>query len=438
MSEQMLGADLQQLEDLAAAFDKAGTEIAAKADTLRDKIDASVDAFVAALDGLARDASTLTSAIDTEIDGVSTQASGVQWTGGNRGAFDTDLGTFNTAVKTGTAAINTDIGDAEERRRGPLHAGPHRVRRRPEDLGRGGRHLGEGDADGRRHAAHQPRRSRQRGVDVRLTDQIPAAGPPASGGGGVPWRRSITILLVTAFVAAAVVAIARSDGFPATDALAARATHWFVHRPSGRVVLADGYDGVGLARLELESPGAPVSVADGGGGAYVLDPSTGDATADRHRRPPAGLAVTRRAARGGGPDRRRRPAGPGGREPQHLAGVRRDPGGGGDRVLRRRRPADAGRPGRHGVVGHRGGPRPHLADGRGRHGRPRCAGRRAHARRGATRRARPLRSPAADGDWSVGGRRRRRAPQRARAAATRAGGGVRVGGRRRRALVRRR
>ncbi len=116
-------------------------------------------------------------------------------------------------------------------------------------------------------------------MDVRLTDQISAAGPRASGGGGVPWRRSITILLVTAFVAAAVVAIARSDGFPATDALAARATRWFVHRPSGRVVLADGYDGVGLARLELESPGAPVSVAEGGGGAYVLDPSTGDATA---------------------------------------------------------------------------------------------------------------------------------------------------------------
>ena len=34
----------------------------------------------------------------------------MQWTGGNRGAFDGDLGTFNTAVKSGTAAINTDIG----------------------------------------------------------------------------------------------------------------------------------------------------------------------------------------------------------------------------------------------------------------------------------------------------------------------------------------
>jgi len=109
-SEEVLGADLQQLEDLAAAYDTAGTEIAAKGETLRGKINEAVVVFIATLDGLARDASTLTTAIDTEIDGVSTQAAGVQWTGTNRTAFDGDLGAFNTAVKTGTTAINTDIG----------------------------------------------------------------------------------------------------------------------------------------------------------------------------------------------------------------------------------------------------------------------------------------------------------------------------------------
>ena len=119
MSEQMLGADLQQLDDLATAFDTAGTEIAAKADTLRDKIDAAVDAFVAALDGLARDASTLTSRSTVRSTGCRTQAGGVQWTGANRVAFDGDLGTFNTAVKTGTARHQHRHRDAEERRREP-------------------------------------------------------------------------------------------------------------------------------------------------------------------------------------------------------------------------------------------------------------------------------------------------------------------------------
>ena len=92
MSDQMLGADLQHLEDSSTAFEQAGAQIGAKADALRDKINVAVEAFVTTLDGLARDATTLTGAIDREIEGVSTQAGGVQWTGGNRDAFDGDLG----------------------------------------------------------------------------------------------------------------------------------------------------------------------------------------------------------------------------------------------------------------------------------------------------------------------------------------------------------
>lgn len=109
MSEQMLGADLQQLEDLAAAFETAGAQIAARADELRDKIGTSVEAFVDALDQLRAQTLVLTGDIDVEIQAVGTQAAGVQWTGNNRLAFDTDLGAFTRSVNTGTAAINTDI-----------------------------------------------------------------------------------------------------------------------------------------------------------------------------------------------------------------------------------------------------------------------------------------------------------------------------------------
>jgi hypothetical protein len=95
----------------------------------------------------------------------------------------------------------------------------------------------------------------------------------------VPWRRSVAVLAVTALAAIGAVVVVRSDGFPATDASAARATRWFVHRATGRVVLADGYAGTGLARLDFARAGAPVTVADGGEAAFVLDPTTGEARA---------------------------------------------------------------------------------------------------------------------------------------------------------------
>ena len=93
----------------------------------------------------------------------------------------------------------------------------------------------------------------------------------------VPWRRAVAIVAVSAAALTAVVAVVRSDGLPAIDASATRATRWFVHQATGRVVLADGYGGQALVRLDAAADGSPITVAEGAGGAYLLDGSNAEA-----------------------------------------------------------------------------------------------------------------------------------------------------------------
>lgn len=108
MSE-LTGADLGQLDDLAAAFTTAGNEIAAKGEALRTRIQASIDAFNASLTSLQSTTQALTEQTNAEMQALRDQGASVGWTGNNRTAFDGDLAAFGNAVNTGTAQINTDI-----------------------------------------------------------------------------------------------------------------------------------------------------------------------------------------------------------------------------------------------------------------------------------------------------------------------------------------
>ena len=106
---------------------------------------------------------------------------------------------------------------------------------------------------------------------------------------------------MTAAVAAVVVALLAvtvvfsADGLPAVDASSARATRWFVHRPSGTVVLADGYAGRAVASTDTEAQGTDMSVAESAAGAYLLNDSTAEVrsleTADFSLGAPINLAA---------------------------------------------------------------------------------------------------------------------------------------------------
>ncbi len=95
----------------------------------------------------------------------------------------------------------------------------------------------------------------------------------------VTWRNAFAATAATLMVLFAVIVVVRADGLPAVDAASARATAWFVHQKTGRIVLVDGYGGRALASLDAGTQGEQLSVAEGGPGAYVLNDNTGEARA---------------------------------------------------------------------------------------------------------------------------------------------------------------
>lgn len=114
MSENMTGADLEQLDALSTAYSTAGAEIAGQASDLRQRIQVAVDGFAATMSRLHQQSTTLTQGMNDETASVAATASGVAWTGSNRAAFDGDMQTFVSSVRTGTASI--DAGVTELRR----------------------------------------------------------------------------------------------------------------------------------------------------------------------------------------------------------------------------------------------------------------------------------------------------------------------------------
>ncbi len=92
----------------------------------------------------------------------------------------------------------------------------------------------------------------------------------------VTWRQTTAALLAAVLALGALVVVFRSDGLPAIDAAASRATRWFVHQPTGRIVLADGYGGRALASLDVGAEGSQLRVIEGGPGAYVVNDSTAE------------------------------------------------------------------------------------------------------------------------------------------------------------------
>ena len=93
----------------------------------------------------------------------------------------------------------------------------------------------------------------------------------------VTWRQVVAATAATLVALFAVIVVVRSDGLAAVDAASARATAWFVHQPTGRVVLVDGYGGRALASLDAATQGEDITVAEGGPGAFVLNDTTAEA-----------------------------------------------------------------------------------------------------------------------------------------------------------------
>ena len=93
----------------------------------------------------------------------------------------------------------------------------------------------------------------------------------------VPWQRVLAALAAVAVTLTGVIVAFRADGFQALDATVPRATRWFVDQASGRVVLADGFSGRALARLDTSDDGQVLEVAQSASGVVVVDRSAATA-----------------------------------------------------------------------------------------------------------------------------------------------------------------
>lgn len=109
MSGSITGADLSDLEALAAAYSSAGATVAAQAAALETRVSAAVSEFVASIAELQHDSNQATESMDEDIDIVASFAAGVAWTGRNRIAFDTDLAAFTAAVHRGNEAVRAGV-----------------------------------------------------------------------------------------------------------------------------------------------------------------------------------------------------------------------------------------------------------------------------------------------------------------------------------------
>lgn len=109
MSNDMTGADLEQLDALATACSRTGAAVAARAADLHARIEHAVSTFTSTMSRLQQQSVTLTRAIDDEVGTVTAQAGATAWTGGNRGAFDGDLQRFDAQVHAASAAIDAGV-----------------------------------------------------------------------------------------------------------------------------------------------------------------------------------------------------------------------------------------------------------------------------------------------------------------------------------------
>ncbi|MFV0308328.1 MAG: hypothetical protein ACK5OX_11355 [Desertimonas sp.] len=115
MSDTYTGADLEQLDALATAYETRGAEIAARGHDLNRRILDAVTVFRAALATLRTQAATANTSLLEDVQGLVDTAAATTWTGANRARFDEDLGTLRAGITTTTDAVLGRLDELEQR-----------------------------------------------------------------------------------------------------------------------------------------------------------------------------------------------------------------------------------------------------------------------------------------------------------------------------------
>ena len=114
MSDQTTGADLDQLDALATAYQQRGEEIGLRAEELRTRLVGSVAEFQNALADLRTQTELANGALLDDTTALAETAASTVWTGANRLAFDESLAALRTGIGSTTDVLTTRIGELEQ------------------------------------------------------------------------------------------------------------------------------------------------------------------------------------------------------------------------------------------------------------------------------------------------------------------------------------
>lgn len=112
MSE-LAGADLDQLDALAASYEARGAEIAERSRDVDRRIVETVTAFQGALTDLRVRAARANDTLLDDVDELTRTAAATTWTGANRTAFDDQLAVLERGITTTAEALTTGIVELE-------------------------------------------------------------------------------------------------------------------------------------------------------------------------------------------------------------------------------------------------------------------------------------------------------------------------------------
>lgn len=114
MSDVYTGADLDQLDALATAYETRGAEIAERGHDLNRRLVDTVTTFRTALATLRTQTTTANTTLLEDVDGLVETASATTWTGANRLRFDDDLVTLRGGITTTTDTVLTRLDELEQ------------------------------------------------------------------------------------------------------------------------------------------------------------------------------------------------------------------------------------------------------------------------------------------------------------------------------------
>lgn len=116
-----IGGELDSMRATAKRFDSAGQTFSGRLNDLSTRMSTAARQFVETADAALKDATELTSQVDTEMTGLRSQGDATAWRGQNKVRFDADLAAFHAKINEATGKMREFVTSVKTQVAGPLN-----------------------------------------------------------------------------------------------------------------------------------------------------------------------------------------------------------------------------------------------------------------------------------------------------------------------------